>query len=767
MNFAPGTRLGDFEIVSLLGAGGMGEVYHAKDLRLGRDVALKVLPPDLAAHPERLARFELEARTVASLNHPNIVTLYSVEEQGGTRFLTMEFVEGVGLDAEVKPGGLPLARLLDLGVTLADALAAAHAKGVVHRDIKPANVMLTGDGRLKVLDFGLAKLATSNSDPDVDLTQAVTTATPLSSAGQVLGTIPYMAPEQLRGEPVDARSDLFALGVVLYELAAGQRPFVGATMGLVSAAILRDAPEPLSRLRADLPAALAQIILRCLEKSPGDRIGSALELRDQLRGVKQAMDRGEAMASVPARPSAVASIAVLPFVNRSGDPEDEYFSDGLADELLTVLTKVRGVRVVARTSAFQFKGTSDDIATIGRKLNVASVLEGSVRKAGNRIRVSVQLVQVADSFHIWSETYDRLLDDIFAVQDDIARSVVQELRATLLHEATDSRTSGQVKAEVAQAVRGRGTHPEAHRLHLLGRHFIGLGTREGKARGFASLKEAVRLDPGFALAWCDLASSYADQANLGALPMAEGYGLAREAAQRALDIEPDLAEAHAALGWFRLIYDWDHRGVDSIRRAVELAPGNARVLHTAGVAERMLGRFGEALALYRRAVECDPLSSAAHHNLGNVLLAQGRYAEAEVELRMSLDLAPRKMVTRSLLAHALTKQSRFDEALAEASAEPDDSYRLWALVCLHHAAGRPEDADAALRELIAIGAEDSAYQIAEAYAERGQADEAFAWLDRAIEQRDGGLSELKSSLCFRELTHDPRWRAILVRLGID
>src|SRR5438105_194655 len=350
MPLTPATRLGPYEIISQLGAGGMGEVYRARDLRLGREIALKVLPPEMSSSPERLARFEREARAVAGLNHPNIVTLFSVEDDGGIRFLTMELVEGQSLDQVLAPRGLPIPRVIELGIGLADALAAAHEKGVVHRDLKPANVVLTKDGRVKVLDFGLAKLAVPDSN--LDLSQAATKVAPLSSDGQAVGTVPYMAPEQVRGESVDSRTDLFALGVVLYELASGKRPFAGKSNADISSAILRDSPQPLASMRGDLPADLERIVQRCLEKSPRERMQTSLDVSNELRRLQRELERGESALTAKPATEHVASIAVLPFVNRSASADDEYFSDGLADELLNVLAKIKGLRVTARTSSF-------------------------------------------------------------------------------------------------------------------------------------------------------------------------------------------------------------------------------------------------------------------------------------------------------------------------------------------------------------------------------------------------------------------------------
>jgi serine/threonine protein kinase/tetratricopeptide (TPR) repeat protein len=768
MTWASGTRIGGYEIIAPLGAGGMGEVYRATDLRLGRDVALKVLPAEVASHPGRLARFEREARTVAALNHPGIVVLFSVEDDRGTRFLTMELVEGETLDRFSPTEGLPIARVLDLGIALADALAAAHAKGIVHRDLKPANVMVTPEGRVKVLDFGLAKLTESDEAlPNADLTSSPTLASPISKDGQVMGTVPYMAPEQLRGHGADARSDVFAIGIMLYELAAGRRPFQGETHADTSSAILRDEVVPMSALRTDVPGDLDDLVARCLEKDPRARFPSALEVWQELRRVRQSLELG--LAPAPRTiPRGTASIAVLPFLNRTADPEDEYFSDGLADELLTMLGKIRGLRVAARASAFSFKGKEATIAEIGRALNVATVLEGSLRRAGNRARVSVQLVKVSDGYHLWSETYDRTLDDILTVQDEIAHAVVNELRTTLLGEVADSKTRGEARADVARAAKGRGTDPKAHRLYLQARHLNERRAREDTEKAIEYLKEALQRDPAFALAWAELGTSYMIAVGAGWVPPSSGIEPARTAVLRSLSLEPDLAEGHAELGRILMIDERDWRGAEaSFRRALELVPANTLALRTAGALAYNQNRLDEAIDLFQRALEQDPLSTAAYHNLGLALHAANRFPEAEASYRKSIELAPKRMVTRAYLSLTLLAMGRGEEALAEAAREPNELFRLWALAVVHHAMGRSADSDVALRELVQNHAETAAYQIAEVYAARGEADHAFEWLDRAFAQGDPGLTEILCGPLFRSLYTDPRWGDCVRRAGFE
>ncbi|HEU4941438.1 MAG TPA: protein kinase [Candidatus Eisenbacteria bacterium] len=763
MVLTPKTRLGTYEILAHLGTGGMGEVYRARDLRLGRDVAVKVLPAGVAASPDSLARFEREARTVAGLNHPNIVTLHSVEDEDGIRFLTMELVEGQNLTDLIPVGGLPFNRVLELSIPLADALVAAHERGVVHRDLKPGNVMVNRDGRVKVMDFGLAKMASAESALG---TMDATVESPVSGYGQVVGTVPYMAPEQIRGEAVDARADLFALGIILFELTTGSRPFAGASPADVSSSILRDTPEPLTRARKDLPKALEHLVSRCLEKNPRDRAQTALDVSNELRRMRRELDRA---ASEKEPSDKVASIAVLPFVNRSANAEDEYFSDGLADELLNVLAKIRGLRVAARTSAFHFKGKDTTIAEIGSALHVATVLEGSVRKAGNRVRISVQLVKVSDGYHLWSETYDRTLEDIFAVQDDIAQSVVKEMRTVLLGEQAGSDASGRAKAEVAKAAKGRATHPEAHRHYLMARHHLNQSNPEGAAIGIEHLRKALALDPEFALAFAELSRARSIQAGFGWVPLIEGYKQAREAAERALALEPDLVEGHVTMASVQMYFDrdWDGAGA-SLARALELAPATEHVLRVAGNLAGTLGRTEEAIRFYRQALEQDPLSAVSYDVLGPARYSAGQLAEAEAAFRKALELSPHRVASHGQLARIIAAQGRLEEAMAEAMREPEEAFRLWSLAIVAHATEHGAKSDAALRELIEKWAGDYAYQIAEVLGVRGELDAAFEWLDRAEVQRDPGLTaELLTSPHLRSLHGDPRWGAFLRKMGFE
>jgi TolB-like protein/tetratricopeptide (TPR) repeat protein len=462
------------------------------------------------------------------------------------------------------------------------------------------------------------------------------------------------------------------------------------------------------------------------------------------------------------------AIAVLPFVNMSRDQDIEYFSDGLAEELLNVLSKINGLRVAARSSSFSFKGRQITVAEIGRALNVASVLEGGIRMAGNRMRISVQLVKVADGYHLWSETYDRTMDDIFAIQDDIAQSVVAEIRTRLLGEEGGSGANRRVVSEVAEAVRGRAANAEAQRLMLLGRYFLDRTTREDTSRAIGYFKEALEIDPGYALGWAELGRAYSIEAGRAWVPVAEGFERSREAAEKALSLEPDLAEGHAQLGRVQLVHDWDFRAAEvSYRRALEIAPGNSSVLDGASVLAYKLGRLDEALDLSRRVLAQDPLSAAFWHNLGLTAHAAGRLEESEKAFRRALEFAPQRFVTHALLALVLQERGNGEAALAEAAAEPDEFWRLWSFAILNYLIGKPSEADEALQKLVDEHAEGNAYQLAEVYAIRGDADEAFAWLERSNTERDAGITHAKVNPRFRTLHGDPRWTPLLKKIGFD
>ncbi len=751
-------RWGPFTLLELVGAGATGEVWRAWDASLQRDVAIKFLQAKVLGesgiHPAVLLE---EARAVARVRHPGVVTVYGIAEHDGRAGMWMEFLRGPTLATEIdRRGGLLPREVARIGLHLAAALEALDQAGLVHCDLKPANIVLESDGRAVLADFGLGwRRALLDDD-----------------APRGLGTPLFMTPGLLTGEAPTPRTDLYALGVTLRWALTGHPPFRARRVEDLKAEIAHGPARPLAEERPEAPASLVRAIERAMDSGPSARRYTAAEFGSLLRF---ALDETETdPLAISPRTSVlsgagppVLSIGVLPFLNHSRDEAEEYFCDGLADDLLNVLAKIRGVRVASRTSSFQFKGKNEEIAVIGRKLNVAALLEGGVRKSGSRIRISVRLVKVADGFQIWSETYDRTLDDIFAVQDGIAQSVLKELRTALLGAEAKGTADAEVKAEVAAAARGRGGSSEAHRLYLEGRFFVDRGSREYTTRGIESLHAAVELDPTHALAWSELSRAYMNEANGDWMPAEEGVARARAAAERALTLEPDFADALARLGSLKKNWDRDWRGAEACyRRALELAPGSSVVLDGAGVLAETMGRLDEAIELMRRALEKDPLSAASHSNIGVTYHAAGRLREAEEATRRAIELAPERIVIHSTLALILLDRDRLDEALQEAERESHEVFRLWALSVVHHRAGRQSESDAALRGLISGHAMDWAYQIAEACSARGETEEAFRWLERAYAQRDPGLAYLRPDPLLRSLHSDPRWPVLLAKVGL-
>jgi eukaryotic-like serine/threonine-protein kinase len=761
MRLTPGTRLGQYEIVAPLGVGGMGEVYRARDSRLGREVAVKVLPEALGSDADRLTRFEREARTVAGLNHPNIVVLYSVEEEAGVRFLTMELVEGQHLGHLVTPGGLPLARVLDLAIPLADALIAAHERGVVHRDLKPANVMVTREGRVKVLDFGLAKLSAPEAVSDATL--GMTAHAPISTTGQVLGTVPYMAPEQIRGVAVDARTDVFAFGIVLFELVTGRRPFAGATSADIGSSILRDAPPPVHALRADLPPDLGRIIGRCLEKDPERRVQTAKDVRNELELVRRALESGgssspsgHALAAAPALE--VPSIAVLPFTNRSRDDEDEYFADGITEDVIAQLCKVRTLKVISRTSVMPFKKRAESLQDIAARLQVTNVLEGNIRRVGDRVRIVAQLIDAGSGQHLWAETYDRQLTDVFAIQTDVALHIAAALKAEL---------SPNERERIRRAPT---RNMQAYEQYLRGRHSLVRFTAQEMLRSIEYFDLAIAGDPGFALAYVGLAMAYTELGENGVLTRDQAARAVSAAAQ-AVALDPELGEAHCARAFARLAFQFDWVGAEAdFKRALELSPNSADTYDLYGRMCSHMERFSEAIALHTRAHELDPLTHRA--DLATTLLRAGRVDDAARAATEALKLEPHDPRLHATLGWALYRQQHVDEGLAEleraVAQAPAEGMWLAQLGQAYALAGVTEKARAVLRQL-----EDpsrlmpaSPYHLAYVYTGLGEQERALDYLERAFAEGTGAVIGIKGSFLLAPLRQHPRFTVLLRRIQL-
>lgn len=758
---SPGDELGPYEILASLGAGGMGEVYRARDPRLEREVALKVLPTEMADDPERLARFEREAKALAALNHPHIVTVHSVEEADGVRFLTMELVDGDTLDELIPADGLDLDRFLELAVPLADAVATAHSRGVVHRDLKPANVMVTSEGRVKVLDFGLARREVSGDEQGV-ASLPTETLEKVTREGQVVGTVPYMAPEQLQGRPTSPQTDIFSLGVILYEMLTGSRPFHGQSGADLISSILRDLPPQLAELRPRLPRELSRLVTRCLEKEAERRIQTALDVRNELEEIR---DRLAQRRSKKEREDAVGdapSVAVLPFVNMNRDEESEFFADGLTEEILNALTRVEGLRVASRTSVFRYKTSSADVREIARELKVSTVLEGSVRRLGDRIRVTAQLIEAEDGLHRWSRRYDRRLEDVFEVQDDVARSVADELKGELV--GTTDR------------VVGRPTESsEAYDLYLKGRYQWERMTPEGFEAAIRYFERSITADPEFALprAWLSVAYHYLCM--FGYVPVSAIRDRCRQEMEKAVALEPDLAEAHEARGLYLQYYEWDWEGTErAYRKAMDLRPGDvtARAWYAIFLV-RFPDRQDEAIAALERALEMDPVSFETVTFHLYVLIHTRRAEEAGEAIERPVELYPGVPLAYWATGGLLIELERFDDAagVLEKGLEvaPGDPLCAASLVVALARAGERARAREVLSTL--LDRRRAAYcpgaAIAIGLAGLGEVDESLDWLEIAFEEREPILTFCGVWPVFDRLHGERRFQEVLRQMGLE
>lgn len=737
-----GSRLGAFVIEAPIGVGGMGEVYRATDSRLSRTVALKVLRPGSESTTGgTLQLLEREARAVAALNHPHICTLYDVGFEGTFGYLVMEYLEGQTLEQRLQDGTMALETAVIYARQLAGALAAAHAKGVIHRDLKPANLFLTHSGALKILDFGIAKLA--------PVAHIAETRAGITETGTFTGTVGYAAPEQLRGEAVDHRTDVFAVGAVLSELLSGAPPFARSSTVDTMSAILHEPPRSLP---ASVPAAFAAIIARCLEKDPARRFQSAIELL-------AAFDSPMAPVATPsATPPTAAppSIAVLPFADLSPAKDQEYFCDGIADELIAALMGLTGVRVASRTSAFQFKGRAEDIGEIGRKLRVNNVLEGSVRRAGSQLRITVQLTDVAEGFQTWSRRYDRAVDDVFAVQDEIAHAIVEQLKIEL-----GPKTGERIALPAPRNL-------DAYNLLLQGRYSVHKLTKDGLENGMAFYRQALELDPEYAEAHAELAHCFVLFAIFSVAPPRHVMPTATAAVARALAINPNLAQGQLSLAAARFWYEWDWTGAETAyRRALELMPGDGWTRMCYALFLGLRGRHDDALAEAKQAKEVDPVSLIISSLHIDILMLARRFDEAIDYGARAIMLEPSFFSSYRSLAVAQAGKGGYADAVATLDrgrpfAFGDAGYEGflgWACgLAGDHSRAREIAQQLELRRESAYVAGSS---IGRVYEGLGDMDDAMRWYRQAYDDRATECSSFSVAPNFDRARQDPRFRELI------
>ena len=852
MPISAGSRLGPYEVLAKIGAGGMGEVWRARDPRLGREVAIKVLPASFSADPGRLRRFEQEARAASALNHPNILTIHDVGEAGGSPYVVSELLEGDTLRARLRPGGLGPRKAIEYAVEIARGLAAAHEKGIVHRDLKPENLFVTKDGRVKILDFGLASWqpldaagrdqAAASHDPMArnGLTAVPTVEAPLTEPGMVMGTVGYISPEQLRGQKADQRSDIFAFGAILYEMVKGQRAFQRETSAETLTAILKEDPPPLSAPGRQVPPELVRVVQHCLEKNPGERFQSAQDIAFDLSSLS-----GEPVASRlgPTRrrwfawgaaaltlaviaagallwqrgrnggasrrgssPSDRKSIAVLPFQNLSPDPENAFFADGMTEDILTQLAKIRDLKVISHSSVMRYKGTQKPIQTIAAELGVATVLEGSVRRAGNRVRIVGQLIDARSDEHLWAETYDRELKDVFAIQGEVAQRIAAALEATLS------------PAEKKRIEQSPTQNLAAYDLYLKGRELYNRYRKSDNEGAIELFQKALELEPGFALGYAGLGDAYAQRSVRFGLPLI-WVDKSLEMSRKAIALDPELAEGYKALGLACNVKSRYRDSLDATRRAVDINPNYSSAVSNIGVALRHMGRLDEALPWALRGWELDPNNAVGAAGIGILYASLRDERQTEVWLKRSVELQPDLGQGNAHLAYFYLQQRRDEEGLRQArsatSLSPDSPMLLFTaglaelltghlpraeqvfeqvppsfrtvrqgvrtagagvetyLAYLFLRTGRRRQAEALLQESLATdrraadeGNEDwtVAYDTACVHALRGEKDEAFRWLDKAVEAGWRGWPLGNRDPILDSLRSDPRLHRMEARL---
>ena len=796
-SFVPGQRLGPYSLVSRLGSGGMGEIYLANDTRLGRQVALKFLPPSFRKDLERLRRFQNEARAASALNHPNVATIYEIGEAENLSFIAMEYIDGLTLDQKISGKPLSTNEIVSISVQVADALDDAHSRGVIHRDIKASNIMLTRRDQVKVLDFGLAKVSSTTYPELTDVPTAVKT-----SPGIVMGTVHYMSPEQAVGQAIDARSDIWSFGVVLYEMATGRKPFVGANTGETIERIRHSQPEAIARFNYEIPAELERIIRKCLEKNRENRYQSARELMIDLKNLRRdlesdpiattkiSIERKSGLRSPiliagvavlilsaiagayylsrrdrPETPVAstgqIKSLAVLPFKPLVASNRDETLELGMADTLITRLSNIRQVDVRPISAVRKYSGLEQDAIAAGREQQVDAVLDGVIQRSGDQVRVTVRCLRVNDGSQLWSGQFQENMTEIFAVQDSISERVASALALSL------------AGGERQQLTKHHTDNAEAYELYLKGRFQMSRLTDDGFLKGRDYFQQATKLDPNYALAHAALADSYMLLGGWNVATPRETFPKARDAALRALQVDPSLAEPHATIAMVSFAFDWDWKAAEQeFKRAIDLNPNypDAHQMYSYYLAA--MKRFDESLAQMQRAKELDPASLSKLAGIGEILNYMGRTDEAKAQYEKCLEMDPNSGFANWSLGNVYLHKRMYDQAIIQykkaiplSGTSPDEPSTL---AYAYAKSGLRKQALDTVAELMKRSERNyvSSTLIAATYAALGDRDDAFKLLEKAIEQRDGVLVFINIDPLFEDLRSDTRYTALRQRIGL-